>query len=137
MIPFLKQVADHFYQMGDISGRCFVFPNRRSMVFFRKYLCDAVAAAPDSKPMVAPQMITINDLFFSVAGVQAADRVRLLLELYECYRNINPKAEPLDEFVFWGDVILGDFDDVDKYLVDPGQLFANVSDYRQLQDTFS
>ena len=107
MIPFLKQVADHFYQMGDISGRCFVFPNRRSMVFFRKYLCDAVAAAPDSKPMVAPQMITINDLFFSVAGVQAADRVRLLLELYECYRNINPKAEPLDEFVFWGDVIWG------------------------------
>lgn len=137
MIPFLKQVADHFYKMGDISGRCFVFPNRRSMVFFRKYLCDAVAAAPDSGPMVAPRMITINDLFFSVAGVQAADRVRLLLELYECYRNINPKAEPLDEFVFWGDVILGDFDDVDKYLVDPGQLFANVSDYRQLQDTFS
>lgn len=136
MIPFLKQVADRFYDMGDISGRCFVFPNRRSMVFFRKYLCDAVAAR-HGMPIVAPQMLTINDLFFKVSGAQAADRVRLLLELYGCYRKLNPKAEPLDEFIFWGDVILGDFDDVDKYLVDPRQLFANVSDFRQLQDTFS
>ncbi len=137
MIPFLKQVADHFYNAGEIDGRCFVFPNRRSMVFFRKYLCDAVAGSAEGRPLVAPQMFTINDLFFKISGAQSADRVRLLLELYECYRKLNSKAEPLDEFIFWGDVILGDFDDVDKYLVDPGQLFANVSDYRQLQDTFS
>ena len=61
----------------------------------------------------------------------------LLLELYDCYKELNPKAETLDEFVFWGDVILGDFNDVDKYLVDPKQLFANVADYKNLQDTFS
>lgn len=137
MIPFLKQVADHFYNAGEIDGRCFVFPNRRSMVFFRKYLCDSVAADRRGLPLAAPQMLTINDLFFRISGVRPADRVRLLLELYGCYKKLNAKAEPLDEFIFWGDVILGDFDDVDKYLVDPAQLFANVADYRQLQDTFS
>ena len=133
MKPFLKQVAEYYYSLGDISRRCFVFPNRRSMVYFSKCLCDAVRG---NTPIVAPQMLTINDLFYKIAGLFASDRVRLLLELYECYKNLNPKAESLDEFVFWGDVILADFNDVDKYLVDPSQLFTNIVDYKLLQDTF-
>lgn len=63
--------------------------------------------------------------------------MRLLTELYSCYSALNPKAEPLDEFIFWGDVILGDFNDVDKYLADPAQLFANVADFKKIQDTYS
>lgn len=132
MTPFLKQVADHYYNSGGIEGKCFVFPNRRSMVFFRKHLCDAVK----NSPLLAPQMLTINDFFAKAAGLQSGDRVRLILDLYECYRKLNPKAESLDEFIFWGDVILGDFNDVDKYIVDAVQLFANVADYKALQDTF-
>ena len=137
MTPFLKQVAEHFYSLGDISDRCFIFPNRRSMTFFRKYLSEAVAACPDAAPLISPQMLTINDFFFKVSGQAPADRVRLLLYLYQCYRKLNPKAEALDEFVFWGDVILGDFNDVDKYLVDPKQLFANVADLKQIQADYS
>lgn len=136
MIPFLKQVADHYYNRGDIENRCFVFPNRRSMVFFRKYLCEAVAGNASS-PLQQPQLVTINDFFYQVSGVQATDRVRLLLELYACYKELNPSAESLDEFIFWGDVILGDFNDVDKYMVEPKQLFANLADFRQIQDTYS
>ena len=142
MMPFLKQVAGHFYNRGEIENLCFVFPNRRSMVFFRKWLGECVVETAQSqgdgvRPLLAPQMITINDLFFRVNGSIQADRVALLLELYDCYKELNPKAETLDEFVFGGDVILGDFNDVDKYLVDPKQLFANVADYKNLQDTFS
>ena len=134
MTPFLKQVADHYHKAGDISRRCFVFPNRRSMVFFTKYLCEAVSGG--DVPVVAPAMLTINDLFYKASGLGASDRVRLLLELYDCYKLLNSKAESLDEFIFWGDVILSDFDDVDKYLVDASQLFTNVADYKALQDTF-
>ena len=137
MIPFLKQVADHYYSHGDVQDLCFVFPNRRSMVFFRKYLAEAVAADPAARPMLAPSMLTVNDFFYKVSGLEAADKVRLLLCLYDCYKELNPKAETLDEFIFWGDVILGDFNDVDKYLVNPKQLFANVADYKALQDTFN
>ena len=136
MTPFLKQVADHYYKQGDISGRCFVFPNRRSMAFFRKYLAEAVRDGGGS-PIIEPIMTTVNDFFFRAGGMVQADRVAQLLYLYDCYKELNPKAETLDEFVFWGDVILGDFNDVDKYFVDPSQIFTNVADYKALQDTFS
>ena len=137
MKPFLKQVADHYYNKGSISDRCFVFPNRRSMLFFRKYLSDAVAFDRSAVPFMAPQMMTINDFFAQASGLKTADRITLLLELYECYAALNPRAESLDDFIFWGDVILGDFDDVDKYLINPKQIFANVADFKQIQDTFS
>ena len=135
MTPFLKQVADHYMARGGISGLCFIFPNRRSQVFFTKYLGEAVKEC--GTPIVAPKMLTINDFFFRISGDKPADRVNLLLDLYECYKELNPKHETLDEFIFWGDVILGDFDDADKYLVDPVRLFANVSEFKKIQDSYS
>ena len=138
MIPFLKQVADHYYNRGDIGECCFVFPNRRSMVFFSRFLSEAVKnGGVMTRPILAPEMLTINDFFHKMGGVRSIDRVRLLIELYECYRECNPKCEALDEFIFWGDVILADFNDVDKYLVDPKQLFANISDLKKIQDTYT
>ena len=138
--PFLKQVADHYYSKGDISSRCFVFPNRRSMVFFRKWLSETVARASssgDDKPILAPRMMTINDLFYKIAGLHVTDKVTLLVELYECYSELKKSPENLDEFIFWGDVILGDFNDLDKYLASPKQLFTNVADFKAIQDTYS
>ena len=166
MKPFLRQAAEKFLAEGDVSGKCFIFPNRRSLVFFRKHLAAALSEAFSSAaedrmsgdsvsgpasgpcsgpvpgqgapvPIIAPEMLTVNDFFYKVYDVAVTDRVTLLLELYECYKALNRKAEPLDEFIFWGDVILGDFNDVDKYLVDPQQIFTNVSDYKEMQDTFS
>ena len=135
MTPFLQQVVRHYFSAGDISRRKFIFPNRRSQVFFKKYLGEEVKAS--GTPVVAPGMMTINDFFYTLSGFQATDRVSLLLELYDCYTELFPKAEPLDEFIFWGDVLLGDFDDVDKYLVDPEQLYTNVADLRAIQDSYS
>ena len=132
MDPFLRQVARHYYEGRQIEHCCFVFPNRRSLVFFRKYLGGLVR----ERPLMAPEMYTINDFFYKVYNVHATDKLHLLLELYRCYRDLNPEAEPLDEFVFWGDVMLSDFDDIDKYLVDARGLFRNVSDFKQIQDTY-
>lgn len=133
LVPFLKQVADYYCSRDGISGKCFIFPNRRSMAFFWKYVCER----PSQTPFVAPRMYTVNDFVSMVSGCSTTDRVRLLLELHDCYGRLNRKAEPLDEFIFWGDVILADFNDVDKYLADPAQLFTNVADFKQIQDTFS
>ena len=134
MVPFLEQVVREYFP-GMSADLCFIFPNRRSMVFFRKYLADTVAVLGDS-PLMAPEMFTVNDFFARIHGGRTADRVTLLLELYGCYRELNPRAETLDEFIFWGDIILGDFNDVDKYLADPSRLYANVADFRAMQDTF-
>ena len=135
MVPFLKQVADHYYNKGGIEDRCFIFPNRRSMAFFRKFLCEAVASASD-RPLVVPRMMTVNDFFSRVSSLAIADRVTLLVTLYECYSSISKTAESLDEFIFWGDVILSDFNDVDKYLANPKQIFTNIADYKNIQDDF-
>ena len=135
MVPFLKQTADHYYGTDGIEDRCFIFPNRRSMAFFKKYLTEAVASSSD-RPMLMPKLMTVNEFFSNVSPVHVADRVTLLVTLYDCYVKLNPKAESLDEFIFWGDIILGDFNDVDKYLADPKQLFANVADFKNIQDTF-
>lgn len=135
MKPFLRQVAEHYSTAGNIEKTCFIFPNRRSLAFFTKYLADSLRGS--EKPLFTPKMFTMNDFFFRVSGRRVTDKVNLLLCLYECYRSLYPRAESLDEFIFWGDVLLSDFDDVDKYLVNPRDLFANVSDFKSIQDTYS
>ena len=143
MTPFLKQIAYACYRGGSLEDKCFVFPNRRSSVFFTKYLKDAAAdpsAMPPGgvkKPFRMPMMLTISDFFFRAHSLATEDRVSLLLELYDCYRELNPTAEPLDEFLGWGEIILADFSDVDKYMADPRIVFANVSDYKGMQDDLS
>ncbi|MBQ3976495.1 MAG: PD-(D/E)XK nuclease family protein, partial [Bacteroidales bacterium] len=135
MKPFLKQVADHYFATGEISRFCFVFPNRRSQLFFQKWLSDLVKES--GRPVLAPAMLTVNDFFYKISGARPVDRINLLLVLYDCYRELNPAAEALDDFIFWGDVLLGDFDDVDKYLVPAASLFTDVSQYKEMQDDFS
>jgi hypothetical protein len=135
MSPFLEQVARHCFAAGGVEDLCFIFPNRRALVFFRKYLGECVAR--DGRPLRVPALYTMNDFFYRVSGARQTDQVHLLLELYDCYKELNPKAESLDDFIFWGGVLLSDFDDVDKYLVDPERLFTNIADFRGMQDDFS
>lgn len=132
MISFLQQVAAHYFQGGDIEQTCFLFPNRRSLVFFKKYLADLVRGG--NRPLMVPPLYTVNDFFYRLNHVDVTDKLRLLLELYDVYKKLNPTAEPLDEFIFWGDVMLADFDDIDKYLVNAEALLQNVKDFKALQD---
>ena len=134
MIPFLEQVAAHYYPGPDIAQTCFLFPNRRSLVFFKKYLAALVKEKGGGVPLPVPPLYTVNDFFYRLNHVEVTDKLRLLLELYAVYKNLNPQAEPLDEFVFWGDVMLSDFDDIDKYLVNARSLLQNVEDFKALQD---
>ena len=120
MTPFLKQVAEHYYKTGGIENMCFIFPNRRSMVFFRKYLADTVASDPFAAPMTSPHLTTINDFFCSVGGTSVTDRVRLLLALYDCYSKLNQKAESLDA--------LGDQQGSSPYHVQMGEYPTSVHD---------
>ena len=133
MTPFLKQVAKHYFDHTTSENDfCYVFPNRRSMLFFKKYYCLQVKAAGIT--MFEPQMYTINDFFYKVYAGAPTERIDLLLNLYREYKKLIPNCEPLDEFIFWGEMILSDFNDVDKYLVDAEKLFTNVSQFKSMQD---
>lgn len=137
MTPFLKQVAHYYYAGGDVSRHCFVFPNRRSMVFFKRYL--SLEAAAQGRPLVCPRMLSMSDFIYTLSGLRKTSRTGLLLRLYDCYKALYKKnngedPEPLDDFIFWGDVLLNDFNDVDKYLCDPAKIFTNVSDFKRIQN---
>ena len=131
MTPFLYQVAQLFYSKygSMLHEHTFVFPNRRAAMFFRKYLSEIT-----SKPLFSPAVLTIQELFASLSTYSQADRIEMLVTLYKHFKRISGSEESFDDFLFWGEMLLNDFDDVDKYLVDAEQLFVNVHDYRLLDD---
>lgn len=134
-VPFLRQVAD-FYLGSGFRNRIFVFPNRRSMAFFKKYIADALQESGRG-PVVAPRMMGVNEFFSAMTGRHTSDRISLLLKLYDCYGKLLPGEESLDSFVWWGDSIISDFDEIDKYQVDASMLFANILDLKSLTGDLS
>ncbi len=134
MVPFLYQVAEVFHaRLGnELYRHTFVFPNRRAGVFFRKYLAEIA-----DKPLFSPSVITIQELFASLSSYQPADRIEMLVMLYDHFGKISTSGESFDDFLYWGEMLLNDFDDVDKYMVDARQLFRNVHDFRLLDDDLS
>ncbi|MDR1980762.1 MAG: PD-(D/E)XK nuclease family protein [Tannerellaceae bacterium] len=134
MKPFLYQVAALFYAKygAEVSRLAFVFPNRRAGLFFRKYLSDL-----SDKPLFSPTILTINDLFLQLSGKQEADRISMLFTLYRIYIRKSGEAESFDDFLYWGDMLLNDFDHIDKYMVDARMLFTNVSDLREIETDFN
>jgi len=133
MNPFLKQVANYIYthHRSEISEYCLVFPGRRAGVFFTAYLNELV-----EKPILSPEIITISELISSLTGLQQADPVSLVLKLQEVYARETGHREPVDEFFFWGEILLADYDDVDKYLLNADDLFRNISDLKELENQF-
>ena len=134
MTPFLQQIASLFYQQygGEVSRLAFVFPNRRTGLFFQKYLSEVA-----DKPLFSPTILTINDLFVQLSGKQTADRINMLFMLYDIYVRHSGSTETFDEFLYWGEMLLNDFDDVDKYMADARMLFTNVTDWREIENDFS
>ncbi|MDR1602980.1 MAG: PD-(D/E)XK nuclease family protein [Tannerella sp.] len=134
MKPFLQQIATLFYQHygAEIRHFAFVFPNRRAGLFFRKYLSQVAG-----KPLFAPAILTIDGLFMQLSDKTPADHLRMLFLLYRIYSRHSGASERFDDFVFWGEMLLKDFDEVDKYLVDARRLFANITDLRDIDRDLS
>ncbi len=134
MTPFLQHVASLFYQVygPKIARLAFVFPNRRAGLFFTKYLAEM-----SDQPLFSPSILTINDLFQQLGDKQPADRMHLLFTLYAIYVRKSGTTETFDDFLYWGEMLLNDFDDVDKYLADARMLFRNVTDLRAIEQDYS
>ncbi|MDH6344272.1 hypothetical protein M2480_002184 [Parabacteroides sp. PFB2-12] len=134
MSPFLQQIASLFYKEHGtaVSRMAFVFPNRRAGLFFKKYLTEMA-----EKPLFSPAIFTIQDLFLQLSGRQLADRTQMLFTLYQQYSQLSPSAETFDEFFYWGEMLLNDFDDIDKYMVNARELFTLVTDIREIENDFT
>lgn len=133
MKPFLKKLAELFLNRRDqnMSELCFVFPTRRAGRFFQKYLKEG-----SDKVMLSPAIMTISEFFGSLSPLGLEDRISLNIRLYKLYAGMlaaeGREAPSFDDFAFFGDMILSDFNDVDNYMVDARKLFTNISDIREL-----
>ena len=131
METFLQLVAQDLYKKtgNDLSRTVVVFPNKRASLFFNEQL-----AAQSDRPLWSPTYVSISDLFRQLSPWKAGDPIRLVCELYRVFREETKSEETLDDFYFWGELLISDFDDVDKNLVDADRLFGNLQDLKNIMD---
>ena len=131
MKAFLKIVAkDMLEKYGtDMSDIAVVFPNKRASLFLNSYLAQLAR-----KPIWPPTYITISDLFRRHTDLKVADPIKSICDLHKTFVKCTGIDETLDHFYGWGQLLLSDFDDVDKNMVDAKQIFANLSDIHELDD---
>lgn len=134
MNSFLYRVAEVFFHHFEnkINTYTFVFPNRRAGIFFQKYLSQIA-----DKPVFSPEIITIDECFYSASEFRVSDKLSMIFDLYDIYKELSKSEENFDSFVFWGETLLSDFNEIDKYIVDAQQLFTNVSDLKEIEKLFN
>ncbi|WP_278718378.1 MULTISPECIES: PD-(D/E)XK nuclease family protein [Bacteroides] len=133
MQTFLQLVAHDLYSKigNDLSRTVLVFPNKRANLFFNGYL-----AGESDQPIWAPAAMSISDLFQKLSVQKTGDPIRLVCELYKVFKEETQSQETLDDFYFWGELLISDFDDVDKNMVDADKLFSNLQGLKNLMDNY-
>ena len=134
MESFLKLVAADLYKHteGNLAHTAVVFPNKRAGLFFNEHL-----AQESESPIWSPAYVSISELFRSLSPWEVGDPVKLVCELYKIFRRETQSTETLDDFYFWGEMLISDFDDADKNRVDTDKLFSNLQDLRNIMDDYT
>ncbi|MDE6445985.1 MAG: PD-(D/E)XK nuclease family protein [Alistipes sp.] len=132
MTGFLEEVARDLYARygEELSERSVLFASRRARLFFT----DALSRIAE-RPMWQPAWCTIDELTSEISGLKTGDRLRLITELYKVYSQFH--TESFDKFYFWGEMLLTDFDTIDKYRIDASQLFRNLSEIKEMETDIS
>ncbi len=133
---FLDQVVRHIQSTGEtpLEKQCWVVPTRRSSVFLRDSLIRSY-----KKTLWAPEILAIQDFIRKWVPWQFPEPLRLIFELYEVYiKHLGQEGqeEAFEHFYSWGEMLLRDFDELDKYAVDSSQLFSHIRDIKELETRF-
>lgn len=128
--PFLKQIADLYSPILAQNRRpvYFVFPNKRSATFFENYLKNSRQEVSNFDAM------TMGEYVAKFSTFSEASRYEQLFILFNEYSKIVGENHPVDfdRFVYWGEMLINDFNDVDRYLIDPEKLFVNVERFKEI-----
>ena len=131
MKDFLAYVADDMLSRygNNLSRVAVVFPNKRASLFLNEHL-----ARLAQKPIWSPACITISELFRQQSDYQVADPIKLVCDLHKSFCLCTGLQETLDKFYGWGQLLLTDFDDIDKNMADADLVFANLRDIHELDN---
>ena len=136
MTPFLWQVARHYLEVEGLEDYCFVFPNRRSGQFFSHYMQQQFVAA-SSVPHLMPCVTTINELVADLTDTDAATDIEMMFALYDAYcQAMGDAAQEFDKFIYWAQLIVSDFNDIDRSLADAQDIYRNLDDLHRLSSNY-
>ena len=133
MKSFLNIIAAdmlaHF--TNDMRDVTVVFPGKRAGMFLSREF-----ALQSNKPVWAPHYCMMGDLFQSLTPIQVADPIECIFQLYGVMQEVlgADYTETLDEFWSWGEVLMADFDDIDKHLANAEAIFTNIADQERLKN---
>ena len=132
MTTFIEEVALQLYDKYNVnvSSLTMVLPSKRARLFFAEALSNVA-----KMPIWEPTYTSMDELMCKFSELRKADKLRLVAELYEVYKTHfeEGKCEGFDEFYHWGEMLVSDFDMIDKYRIDASQLFTNISDLKELE----
>lgn len=133
MERFLAECAKYIAKKhtNELHKICLVFPNRRAGVFFISYLQNEIRHA-----VISPQTTTIGQLISENSDYQVGEKLQLISMLYDIFKKHTNTNESFDEFYFWGEILLADFNDIDRYLVNAKDIFRNISDLKEIESVF-
>ncbi len=134
MSSFLELLAKDIIQKysNHLADLTILFPNKRAGLFLAEELSRQI-----KQPVWMPEILTLSEYIEKHSGLKKADPLPLIIKLYKSYRTVSGSSEKFEDFYFWGNMLLGDFDDVDKYLVDAKDLFSNLIALKKLELNFS
>ncbi len=129
MEPFLKKVAKDIYDRygNHLADIAIIFPNKRAGLFFNEYL-----KRLSDKVIWSPAYMTINELFQENSDSIEGDPILLISKLHKEYCKQTGSDETLDKFYYWGEMLIKDFNEIDKNMVDAAKLFANLKELREM-----
>ncbi len=131
MEPFLDKLAKHLYTThgNNFSRICLVFPSRRAGLFFKQYVSRII-----DKPVWLPDIYALEDFVVYKSGLKLSDPLDLIARLYKVYKSLEKdKAQPFSEFISWGNMLLGDFDEIDQYIADGEKVFQFLDEIKVMK----
>ncbi|MBA2610478.1 MAG: PD-(D/E)XK nuclease family protein [Bacteroidetes bacterium] len=130
--PFLKLIAEYVFEnyKDNLEQLCIILPNKRGALFLKNYLAQTYG-----KTIWLPTIISAEELISELSGLKTLEEIDLMCYLYDSYKICyGPNAENFDSFAKWGQLILQDFNEIDRYLADSEQLYENLKDIKVLEN---
>ncbi len=129
---FLSQLAQEVLKSNSntLSGLTIVLPNKRAKVFLLEELKLLV-----HNNVFAPEIISIEEFIQEISGIRSVDSVELLFEFYEVYLAITDKdkQESFENFANWAKTLLQDFNEIDRYLLEPNKILKYLEDIKEIE----
>ncbi len=131
-MKFVDHIARYIHTNDlDLAHLTIVIPSER----LKKYISSALFEAYQ-RPLLAPKMVTMDQWVKGYSPETVIDSTRALLRLFEIQLQNAKTIEDasFDEFFTWGTILLADFNEIDRYLLDADQVFRNLADIKEIEN---